>query len=117
MNGERWNLFGPSEPQWHRTVRTLFIVAFVLVWLESMACFICFSILTRGASPVATPEFSASVVDHNNVCYIAAWQKQLYELMLTTMKFAIPGIMLTGFLLHCLIGVKIFTGREQHSRF
>jgi hypothetical protein len=57
------------------------------------------------------------VIDHNNVFYVAAWQKQLYELMLTTMRFAIPGIMLTGFLLHHLVGVTIFTSRDQRSRF
>jgi hypothetical protein len=98
-------------------VRTLFVIAFVLVWLEGVGCFVCFSILTRVASPVATPEFSATVIDHTNVFYVAAWQKQLYELMLTTMRFAIPGIMLTGFLLHYLVGVTIFTSRNQRSRF
>jgi hypothetical protein len=57
------------------------------------------------------------VVNHGNVFYVAAWQKHLYDLMLTTMFFAIPGIMLSGFILHYVVGVKIFTGREQRPLY
>jgi hypothetical protein len=74
-------------------------------------CFVFFLTLSRGGSPVPTPEFAASVVNHGQVFYIAVWQKQLYDLLLTAMKIGIPGIMLTGLFLHHLVGVKIFTGR------
>jgi len=84
----------------------------VLVWLEGIGCFVCFRILAGTGSPVATTELAASVVDHDNVFYVAAWQEQLYDLMLTTMRFAIPGIMLTGFSLHYIVGVKILTDRS-----
>jgi len=102
------NLFGALEPQWHHTVRTLYVGAFVLVWLEALGSFLFFLILTRSASPVPTPHLVASVVNHGNVFYVASWQKHLYDLMLTTMFFAIPGIMLTGFILPYVVGFKIF---------
>jgi hypothetical protein len=111
------DVLGPVEPQWHRTARVLYVVAFVLVWLEALGSFVCFLILSRGGSPVPTAHFAASVVNHGNVFYVAAWQKHLYDLMLTTMFFAIPGIMLTGFILHYVVGVKIFTGRDQRSLY
>ena len=97
--GQSLNLFGALEPQWHRTVRTLYVGAFVLVWLEALGSFLFFLILTRSASPVPTPHLVASVANHGNVFYVASLQKHLYDLMLTTMFFAIPGIMLTGFIL------------------
>jgi hypothetical protein len=111
------NLLDLLEPQWHRTARAFYFVAFVLVWLEALGSFVCFLILTRNASPVPTPHFVASVVNHGHVFYVAAWQKHLYDLMLTTMFFAIPGIMLSGFILHYVVGVKIFPGREQRPLY
>jgi hypothetical protein len=101
------------EPSWHRTVRTLFIVAFFLVWLESVGCFVCFMILSSGASPVATPELTASVVNHSQVFYVAEWQKHLYDVLLKMMQIGIPGIMITAFVLHYGVGVKIFTNRSN----
>jgi hypothetical protein len=108
---QRWNLLSPVAPRWHRTVGALFLLTFVLVWLEAVGCFVFFLTLSRRGSPVPTPEFAASVVNHGQVFYIAVWQKQLYDLLLTAMKIGIPGIMLTGLFLHHLVGVKIFTGR------
>jgi hypothetical protein len=99
------------EPGWHRTARNLFTVAFVLVWLEAVGCFVFFLILSRRGSPVAAPELAASVVNHGQVFYVAVWQKRLYHLLLTAMWVGIPGIMLTGLFLHHLVGVKIFTSR------
>ena len=40
------------------------------------------------------------------VFYVAVWQKQLYDLLLTAMKIGIPGIMLSGLFLHHRVGVN-----------
>ena len=101
----------PGEPRWHRTTRALFIVAFFLVWLEAVSCFAYFGVLARGASPIPTPEFSAGIVNHGHVFYVAARQKHLYQLLLTSMGIGIPTIMATAFLLHYVVGVKIFRNR------
>ena len=101
----------PGEPRWHRSTRVLFAVAFFLVWLEAVACFAYFRVLSRSATPVPTPEFSAAIVNHSHVFYVAARQKHLYNLLLVTMGISISAIMLTGFLLHYCIGVKIFRNR------
>jgi hypothetical protein len=101
----------PMEPSWHGTVRTLYVVAFVLVWLESLGCFVFFLFLSRGGSPVATPELASGIVNHGQVFYVAAWKKQLYDVLLTVMMVGIPATMLTGLFLHHLVGVKIFTNR------
>ncbi|MDR3748219.1 MAG: hypothetical protein P4M04_08735 [Acidobacteriota bacterium] len=76
-----------------------------------MGCFAYFVILARGASPVATPELGAGIVNHSHVFYVAIRQKHVYDLSLQTMRIGIPGIMLTGFILHYLVGVKIFHNR------
>jgi hypothetical protein len=100
-----------GEPGWHRTVRALYVVTFIVVWLEAVGCFVYFQILARGGSPVATSELAASVVNHGHAFYVAVRQKQLYELLLTMMKIRIPGTIITGLLLHYLIGVKIVANR------
>ena len=101
------------EPRWHRTVRTAYTVAFVLVWIEAVGCFMFFLLLARGGSPVATPALTASIVNHGRVFYVAAWQKQLYDLLLTAMFIGIPSIMLGGLILHHLVGVRIFSARGR----
>jgi hypothetical protein len=40
------------------------------------------------------------------------WHKELYDVMLMVMMIGIPTIMLTGLVLHYLVGVRIFTARE-----
>jgi hypothetical protein len=100
------------EPRWHGEVRKLYTVAFVLVWLEAVGSFVCFLILAREGSPVATLRLSAAVVNHSQIFYVPVWHKELYHLMLTVMMIGIPTIMLIGFVLHHLVGVRIFTGRE-----
>ena len=101
----------PREPRWHRVARALFAVMFILVWLEAVGCFVYFMILAREGSPVATCELGAGIVNHGHVFYVAASEKKFYELLLTMMKIGIPSIMLTGFLLHYLVGVKIFANQ------
>jgi hypothetical protein len=99
------------EPRWHGTLHTLFVVAFVLIWVESVGCFVFFLFLSRAGSQVATPELAASIVNHGQVFYVAVWKKQLYEVLLTVMMVGIPATMITGLILHHLVGVKIFTNR------
>ena len=64
------------EPRWKRTVRTLFVVAFVLIWLEAMGCFVFFLILSREGSSVPTRELAAPVVNHGQAFYVAVWSSQ-----------------------------------------
>jgi hypothetical protein len=101
----------PGEPRWHRLVRGLCFVMFIVVWLEAAGCFVYFMILAREGSPVAMGDLAAGIVNHGHVFYVAASQKKFYELLLTVMLIGIPSTMLTGFLLHHLVGVKIFRNR------
>jgi len=80
-----------------------------------MACFVCFVVLARGGSPVATPELTATVVDHGHVFYVSVWQKQLYDVLLTLMMIGIRRIMITGLVLHHVVGVRMFTDRNGAS--
>ncbi len=100
-----------GEPRWHRTVRILYTVAFFLVWLEGVGCFLYFRSLANAGSPVATPELAAGIVSHGHTFYVAASQKRIYDLLLTTMGAGIPAIMLSGFVLHYVVGVRIFNRR------
>lgn len=100
-----------GEPRWHRTVRVLYTVAFFVVWLEAVGCFVYFMNLSKGASPIPTPELAAGIVNHGHVFYVAVWQKCIYDLLLTMMGVGIPAIMVIGPLLHHVVGVKIFNRR------
>ena len=104
----RVGILVPSEPRWHRIVRALYLVMFVLVWFEAVGCFVYFMILSRAGSPVATNELAAGIVNHGHVFYVATRQKRFYEMLLTTMQFGIPGIMATGLFLHHVVRVRIF---------
>jgi hypothetical protein len=98
-------------PRWHRIARAVWMGMFILIFFEAVVCFVYFLILARGASPVPTSELTPSIVDHSHGFFVGLWQKRIYELLVATMLIGIGGIMLSGLLLHHLVGVKIFANR------
>ena len=86
------------------------MLAFFLVGLEAMSCFAYFQMLLRKSSPVATPEHAAAIVNRSRLIYVTVGQKELYDLLLTAMMISIPGIMLTGVILHV-----VFVGARFNS--
>jgi hypothetical protein len=98
----------PNVPQWKRVARVAYIIVFFLVWLDGVAAFLYFGRVFRGGSPVPTSTQIEPLRNHSQVVYIAHSQSVLVHLLLTVMGIGIPSVMVAAFILHYLLGVKLF---------
>jgi hypothetical protein len=98
----------PSEPRWHRVARGIFGCLFLLVWLEGVAFFYYHGKVFSGGSPTPTATQTDPISDHGNAVYVTHNQKVQLDRMETMMFTSIPAILVSGFLLHFLVGVKLF---------
>jgi hypothetical protein len=97
----------PSEPGWHKAVRSAYSVLFFIVWLEFMVFFYYSGTTFRDGSPVPTPSQMEPVTDHGKTVYITHDQKSLRDKLELFGFIGIPSAILGGFLLHFVVGVKL----------
>jgi hypothetical protein len=98
----------PKDARWKRTIRAIYGIASLLIWLNLVGSFYVFGTSFRNGSSVATASASAPIQDHGRIVYVSEDRKQLIDLMQRGMMIGIPLILATGFALHFLIGVRLF---------
>ena len=103
-----WAQIEPSDPLWHRIVRATFSIAFLIVWLEFAVFFYYSGKAFRDGSSVPTPAKSEAVTEHGKTDYIARDQKILWDRLESFAFTGIPSVIVSSFLLHFLVGVKLF---------
>jgi hypothetical protein len=99
-----------GEPFWHRSVRALHRVVFFAVWLTFMAFFYFDTSAIRDGSPRPTPTATSPITDHGIVMYVTADRAALIGLLQIISMIGIPTVILSGFALQFLVGVKLFPG-------
>jgi hypothetical protein len=103
----------PARPQWQKLVRTVYSVFFFAVWL-GFVCFFYYSGKTfRDGSPVPTPTQTEPMTDHGKAVYVTHDQKALCDKLQLFAFVGIPSVLASGFLLHFVIGVKVFDSTEK----
>jgi hypothetical protein len=103
----------PAGPQWQKLVRTTFSIFFFAVWLGFL-CFFYYSGKTfRYGSPVSTPTQSEPMTDHGKTVYVTRSRKALCDKLQLFAFVGIPSILASGFLLHFVVGVKVFDNKEK----
>jgi hypothetical protein len=98
----------PMEPQSHRIARVIFSCLFLLVWLEGGAFFYYHGKVFSGGSPTPTGTQTDPISDHGNTVHLTHAQKVQLDRMEIMMFTSIPAILVSGFVLHFLVGVKLF---------
>jgi hypothetical protein len=98
----------PTEPQWRRVVRATYRLLFFLVWLGFLAFFYYSGAAFRDGSPVPTPTQTDAVTQHGKTVYITHAQKILCDRLESSAFVGIPLVLVGGFVLHFLMGVKLF---------
>lgn len=96
------------EPRWHRIARGIFSCLFLLVWLEGVAFFYYHGKVFSSGSSTPTATQSDPISDHGNTVYITHAQKVQLDRMETMMFTGVPAILVSGLVLHFLVGVKLF---------
>jgi hypothetical protein len=98
----------PTEPQWHRIVRSTFSFLFFLVWLGFIAFFYYSAVAFRDGSPAPTPTRQDAVTEHGKTVYIRHDQKLLSDKLEAFAFVGIPSVIVGGLFLHFLVGVKLY---------
>ena len=99
----------PTEPQWCRIVRATYHLLFFLVWLGFLAFFYYSGAAFRDGSPVPTPAQTEAVTEHGKTVYVPHAQKILCDRLEWSAFVGIPLMLVGGFVLHFLVGVKLFS--------
>jgi len=96
------------EPRRHRIARGIFSCLFLLVWLEGVAFFYHHGKVFSSGSPAPTATQTDPISDHRNTVYITHAEKVQLDLLETMIFTGVPAILVGGFVLHFLVGVKLF---------
>lgn len=107
----------PSDPLWHRIVRATFSIAFLIVWLEFAVFFYYSGKAFRDGSSFPTPAKSEAVTEHGKTVYIARDEKILWDRLESFAFTGIPSVIVGSFLLHFLVGVKLFPNAPTLREF
>jgi len=110
----------PTDQRWHRILRTAFSIIFLIVWLEFVAFFYYSGVAFRDGSPIPITSKSEAVTEHGKTVYITRDQKIVWDRLESFAFTGIPSVIVGGFFLHFLVGVKLFpnapTLREYLTR-
>lgn len=98
----------PSDPAWKRTLRGAYSALFVLVWLEGMAFFYVHQRYEREGSRTPTATQTEFFNEHGRHIYVTHEQMTIDKTLMTITMIGIPGVILSGFLLHFVAGVPLF---------
>lgn len=107
----------PTDPDWHRIVRATYSVLFFLVWLGFVGFFYYFGTALRDGSPVPTAAQPDAVVEHGKTVYITHAQKVLSDKLELFAFVGIPSVIVGGFVLHFLVGVKLYPNAPTLREF
>jgi hypothetical protein len=105
----------PAGPRWQKLVRTVFSVLFFAVWLGFLCFFYYSGRIFRDGSTIRTPTQTEPMTEHGKTVYIARGQKALCDKLQLFAFVGIPTVLASGFLLHFVVGVKIFDNSEKFA--
>lgn len=107
----------PQEPQWKRTVRTLFGLYFLAVWIVGVSFFWKFDIAFRDGSPKPTRTQTETLDDHRERVYVTPEEKRIVSFLESAAMLGVPSALLIGFFLHFVAGVKLIPNAPTLQKF
>lgn len=80
----------PAEPRLHGLARSAYYVAFIAVWLSSVASFYFFGVGMRDGTPSPTATNTEPLTNHGVTVYVSVATKHLIDALQTSMLLAFP---------------------------
>jgi hypothetical protein len=96
------------DPVWKRAVRAFYYVVFMTVWLGGMTFFYVYGVATHRGSPVPTATQTELIVEHGSSIFVTREEKLRVDRWEMVMTVGIPSILASGFIIHFLLGIKLF---------
>lgn len=97
-----------SEPGWMRVTKVTYTVVFMLVWVCGVASFYFFGTAFKNGSPEPTATQTEPLEDHGKTVYVTPSEKGRMHVLQLVLWVGIPLVLVTGAVLHFLVGVKLF---------
>lgn len=98
----------PHEERWRGIVRHTYSVVFLVVWLVGVASFYFFGVGMRDGAPSPTPSHTEPLTNHGHTVYVSVAEKDLIDLLQTSMFVGIPVILVAGAVLHFVLKIPVF---------
>lgn len=93
---------------WRRWTRTTFTLAFFFVWSNFVVFFYLSGKDFRDGTPAPTTTHTEPVTQHGHTVYVTREQKARDDRLMMISMVGVPSVIAAGFILHYLVGVKVF---------
>jgi hypothetical protein len=97
-----------SEPSWMRVTKLTYTVTFMVVWVCGVGSFYCFGTAFKNGSPEPTATQTEPLEDHGKTVYVTPSEKERVHVLQLVSWVGVPLVLITGAVLHFLVGVKLF---------
>ncbi len=97
-----------TEARWQKVTRGTYSVFFILLWIAGVLSFYVRGSAFKNGSPVPTATQTQPLTDHRNTVYVTPAEKQRIDLLQMVSWVGFPSLILGGFFLHFIVGVKLF---------
>jgi hypothetical protein len=106
-----------SDPSWMRVTKVTYTVVFMLVWVCGVASFYFFGTAFKNGSPEPTATQTESLEDHGKTVYVTPSEKQRVHVLQLVSGVGVPLLLITGAILHFLVGVKLFSNTPTLAEY
>jgi hypothetical protein len=106
-----------SEPNWKRITKVTYTTVFMLVWVCGVASFYFFGTAFKNGSPESTATRIEPLEDHGKTVYVTPDDKRLVHALQLISGVGFPVVLISGVILHFLVGVKLFPNTPTLSEY
>ncbi len=106
-----------SEPNWKRITKVTYTTAFMLVWICGVASFYFFGTALKNGSPEPTATQTEPLEDHGKTVYVTPTDKRRVHDLQLIAWVGVPVELITGAVLHFLVGVKLLPNTPTLSEY
>jgi amino acid transporter len=106
-----------SEPKWKRATKVTYTTVFMLVWVCGVASFYFFGTAFKNGSPEPTATRNEPLKDHGKTVYVTRTDELRVHGLQLVCWVGIPVLLISGAILHFLVGVKLFPNTPTLSEY
>jgi|HubBroStandDraft_2_1064218.scaffolds.fasta_scaffold98583_2 hypothetical protein len=106
-----------AEPNWKRVTKAIYTTAFVFLWVCGVASFYFFGTAFKNGSPEPTATQTEPLEDHGKTVYVTQTDRQRIHALQLVSEVGFPLVLVSGAILHFLVGVKLFPNAPTLSEY
>jgi hypothetical protein len=105
------------EVNWRRATKAAYTIVFMLLWVCWVASFYFFGAAIRNGSPEPTTTQTEPLEDHGKPVYVTPVENQRVHALQLVSSVGIPLVLISGVILHFVVGVKLFPNAPTVSEY